>query len=226
MTTVGRGAVAPRHWRATAIVVATMCVALYAVPLALADRLDPRVSLLALMAVDALLLALLVRTGGSLWTFVALAALLAASVAGRAAGWFALPSIAMFGALAAGFGWTLRAGAVPLVTAIARGVHGSATTPALERYTRGLTAAWTGVFALLAVGSAVLAWAAPFAVWSLFVNLLSWPLIGATFVAEWLVRRLRFPELPPSTPAQVIAAAMRWSAGPRDRAVAEPAGRR
>ncbi len=35
---------------------------------------------------------------------------------------------------------------------------------------------------------------APFEWWSLFVNVLSWPLIGVMFAAEWLVRRVAFPE--------------------------------
>ncbi len=48
--------------------------------------------------------------------------------------------------------------------------------------------------------SLVLMLYAPFEWWSLFVNVLTWPLIGAMFVVEWVVRRLGFKELPSHTP--------------------------
>ena len=200
------------RWPLAATVVALMCVALYAVPLLLADRVDPRVSLLALMALDAACVALLARTALSLWACVALGALVALAAIGRGTGAFALPSVLGFGALALGFGATLRPGAEPLVTAIARGVHGPRTTPALERYTRGLTLAWAAWFAALALGSALLAALASFATWSLVVNLLSWPLILGLCVGEWVFRRACFPELPRSTPAQTMHAALRFGA--------------
>src|SRR5688500_13245021 len=47
-------------------------------------------------------------------------------------------------ALGAWFGATLRAGAEPLVTALARRVH--TLTPAMERYSRNVTLAWTLYF--------------------------------------------------------------------------------
>lgn len=198
-------------WRALAVL--AMSVALYAVPLALADRVDPRLSLLALLAIDALLVAAVAGSRGSLKVALGLLALLALSAGSRDLGWFALPSVLTFAAIAAGFAWTLRPGATPLVTAIARQVHGPATDAALERYTRGLTAAWAGGFALLAAASAVLALRASFETWTLVVNLLSWPLIGAGFVVEWALRRIWFPRLPASTPAQVVDAVLRYAAG-------------
>jgi uncharacterized membrane protein len=198
-------------WRALAVL--AMAVALYAVPLALADRVDPRLSLLALLAIDALLVAVVAGSRGALKVAAGLLALLALSALGREIGGFALPSVLTFGAIAAGFAWTLRPGATPLVTAIARQVHGAATDGALERYTRGLTAAWAAGFALLAAASALLALHASFETWTLVVNLLSWPLIGAGFVLEWALRRIGFPALPASTPVQVVGAVLRYAAG-------------
>ena len=205
------GRAAGLAWRALAVL--AMSVALYAVPLALADRVDPRLSLLALLALDALLVAAVAGSRGSLKVAAGLLVLLAVSTGSRDFGWFALPSVLTFAAIGAGFAWTLRPGATPLVTAIARQVHGPATDGALERYTRGLTAAWAAGFALLAAASAVLALHASFETWTLVVNLLSWPLIGAAFVVEWALRRWWFPRLPASTPAQVVDAVLRYAAG-------------
>jgi uncharacterized membrane protein len=60
----------------------------------------------------------------------------------------------------------------------------------------------------MAAAAALLALAAPFAWWSLFANVLSWPLIGAMFVADYLVRRFAFPHLPAHTPLQTIASVL------------------
>lgn len=202
--------VAAWAWRGAALV--AMSVVLYAVPLALADRIDPGLTLLALLALDALIVAVVAGSIGSLKAALVLLALMALSAWVRDVGWFALPSIVTFATIGAAFAWTLRPGAVPLVTAIARGVHGPADDAALERYTRGLTAAWAVGFAALAIASAALALHASFAAWSLVVNLLYWPLLGGAFVAEWVVRRMLFPALPRSTPAQVLAAVLRHGA--------------
>ncbi|NNU42808.1 hypothetical protein [Ramlibacter montanisoli] len=55
-------------------------------------------------------------------------------------------------ALAIGFGSTLRRGAEPLISALARRVHGS-LSPAMERYTRQVTLAWTLYFVAMATAS-------------------------------------------------------------------------
>jgi len=46
---------------------------------------------------------------------------------------------------------------------------------------------------------------APFEWWSLFVNVLMWPLVGMMFAVEWMVRRFAFKELPPHTPLHIVA---------------------
>ena len=93
------------------------------------------------------------------------------------------------------FGGTLLPGRTPLVVAMGRRIDPS-FTPALARYARQVTWAWCGFFAGQIAGSALLLALAPVAVWSLFVNILDLPLVAAMFVAEDLVRRMRFPDHP------------------------------
>lgn len=107
-------------------------------------------------------------------------------------------------ALAWSFGSTLRAGSMPLISALAERVH-TRFTPAMRAYTRGLTAAWTAYF-LGMVGVSLLIYAlAPWSWWSLFCNLIT-PLAAVSFfVGEHAWRRLRHPEFEPAS----LAAAWR-----------------
>jgi uncharacterized membrane protein len=86
-------------------------------------------------------------------------------------------------ALLAAFGLTLLPGRVALVTALARKIHG-AIPDDMAVYTRGVTWAWCGFFAAQLVGSLTLLLFAPLVVWSLFVNVLNFPLIVLMFAAE------------------------------------------
>ena len=91
------------------------------------------------------------------------------------------------------FGRTLAAGREALTTGFARRVHG--TLPAdIERYTRRVTLAWCVFFAMQVLVSAILFAAAPLETWSVFVNLLSGPLIVLMFAGEYLYRIVRFPD--------------------------------
>jgi len=90
-------------------------------------------------------------------------------------------------ALAAWFGSTLRRGAQPLVSALARRLH-SSFTPAMARYTRNVTLAWTLYFLAMATASLVLFLAGDFAHWSLLANILTPVFTAAFFVGEYLVR--------------------------------------
>lgn len=188
-------------------------VAFYAVPLWLRQQIDPAVTLAVLMAVDAAVVLMLARSRGSAGILVALVGLLMATALLRTTVFVALPFVLLYGALAIGFAVTLRSGSTALITRIALQRHGAALTGRARRYFRGLTAAWAALFAALALGSAVLALGASFEAWSLFTNLLSWPLVGAMFVGEYLLRRLAFRDLPADTPLDVIAATLsyRWS---------------
>ena len=97
-------------------------------------------------------------------------------------------------ALAWLFGRTLLQGREPLVTRIARLVHGGdPLPPPIVRYTRQITIAWTALFVLLGLIATLLYAIAAREAWSAFVNLLTFPALLAMFVVEYAIRRLRFP---------------------------------
>jgi uncharacterized membrane protein len=93
-------------------------------------------------------------------------------------------------ALAVFFGRTLFGGQISLVTRFARMAHNGVISPAMERYTRQVTMAWTLFFLGISSVSTLLFWLAPAAAWSVFANLLSTPLIGLMFVGEHICRHL------------------------------------
>jgi uncharacterized membrane protein len=114
------------------------------------------------------------------------------------------------------FARTLASGQVPLLTRLAHIVHGAATTPRGVAYTRGATWAWVAYFGLTALLSIGLFVAAPVAVWSGFVNLLSLPLLGAMFAGEFAVRVLMIPRAERSGFVESMLAYQRFT---RDRSV-------
>jgi uncharacterized membrane protein len=125
-----------------------------------------------------------------------LALLLAACAAlGLASDWlvrhfnwvFLLQHAGMQALLGLAFGRSLRAGEVPMVSRFAAIIHGS-LSPALVRYTRQATWAWTFYFVLMTTLSLLLFWLAPVAVWSAFANLLNLPLLVLMFTAEYGAR--------------------------------------
>lgn len=79
----------------------------------------------------------------------------------------------------------------PLITMMARRVHGS-LTPDLEIYTRQVTFAWSLFFALQIAGSVLLFFFASLETWSTFINILGTPLIILMFICEYTYRVLRF----------------------------------
>jgi len=87
------------------------------------------------------------------------------------------------------FGLSLLPGREPVVTYFARMIHG-AISPEIETYTRRITWAWCGLFALQVVGSALLLALAPIGWWSAFVNILNAPLIAAMMLGERVTRPL------------------------------------
>jgi uncharacterized membrane protein len=91
------------------------------------------------------------------------------------------------------FARTLKDGREPLITSIARRVHGS-LTPDIEIYTRHVTFAWSLFFALQVVVSLGLYIFASLEVWSVFINILNAPLIILMFVCEYAYRILRYRE--------------------------------
>lgn len=107
--------------------------------------------------------------------------------------------------LAISFGLTLRPGAWPLISRLAHRVH-DGLTPAMERYTRKLTAAWTIYFGAMAALSIGLYAAAPFAVWAMFANLLTPAAMMMMFVGEYLMRKRLHPEFEKATLHDMIRA--------------------
>lgn len=97
-------------------------------------------------------------------------------------------------ALALLFGRTLVGGREPLVGTFARVAHGY-TTPALQRYTRRVTIAWTLFFLGMALASTVLYAMKWMAAWSLLVNAGSPTLIALMFLVEYAIRHRVLPDL-------------------------------
>lgn len=122
---------------------------------------------------------------------------------GRAA--YGIPHAAVYLSLAWLFGHTLLPGHVPLITVLARRVHGE-LKPEIVRHTRYVTFAW----ALFCVGqvvlSALLYVFASVDLWALFITALNIPLLGLMFVAEYVVRVLRFPDHPQASISEAIRA--------------------
>lgn len=89
------------------------------------------------------------------------------------------------------FARTLKDGREPLITSIARRVHGS-LEPDIEIYTRRVTFVWSLFFVVQIVVSFVLYLFAPLVIWSMFINVLNAPLIILMFVGEYFYRILRY----------------------------------
>lgn len=118
---------------------------------------------------------------------------------------FLLEHAGTYTLLCASFGLTLVPGETPMISRFAAIIHG-ALTPALMRYTRLATWAWTLYFASLAALSLLLFWLAPLAVWSAFAYLLGLPLLLLMFVAEYAARCWLLPPADRAGPLQAIRA--------------------
>ena len=103
------------------------------------------------------------------------------------------------------FGLTLAAGREPLVTALARRVHGSLTRD-MVAYSRKVTVAWTVYFVAMATLSLALFALAPFAAWATFANLVTPFAMLAVFVGEYVLRYRLHPEFERATLGQAVRA--------------------
>lgn len=188
----------------SAAVVVGLSIVLHVVPQMLRDFVNPAWSMLVLMAIDATVVSLLVGSRSAAWAGLVFVALLGAVIATHQNVLAALPSIALNLLLATMFGGTLRRGSVPLLVRIEQASTAHPLAPAFVQYLRQLTAAWTLLFIAMAAASLLLILYAPYEWWSLFVNVLTWPLFGMMFIVEWLVRRIAFPHLPAHTPLHIV----------------------
>jgi uncharacterized membrane protein len=96
--------------------------------------------------------------------------------------------------LAAVFGTTLLHGRQPLVSRLAETVHRARLPPEVLRYTRQATLAWTLFFMATALVSSALFCCASMEAWSIFANILSFPLILLMFALEYAVRLRKLPD--------------------------------
>lgn len=103
------------------------------------------------------------------------------------------------------FGRTLVHGQEPLITRLSRQVQGTLPAP-MESYARRLTLAWCVFFAAQLVVSALLLKFASRETWSLFINMLNFPLVGLMFVGDYLYRMVRYREFPQSSIAEAVRA--------------------
>jgi uncharacterized membrane protein len=90
------------------------------------------------------------------------------------------------------FGRTLAKGNEPLITQISRRINGE-LEPDIVIYTRHVTQAWCIYFAGQVTVSLLLYLFAPLSVWSLFVNVLEFPLLVLMFAGELVWRAVRYP---------------------------------
>ena len=86
------------------------------------------------------------------------------------------------------FALTLRPGSEALVTRLARAVRKGNMPEGIVPYTRAVTAAWASYFVIVAAISTVFYFTQSRELWSLFVNVLVWPLTAAMFAVEYWVR--------------------------------------
>jgi len=101
------------------------------------------------------------------------------------------------------FGRTLLRGREPLITRLARSMHGM-LQPVMELFTRRVTIAWCVFFTAQLTVSALLVAFASLNTWSLFVNLLNPPLLALMFVGQWAYRTIRHPNFPRTSIWQMI----------------------
>jgi uncharacterized membrane protein len=146
------------------------------------------------------------------WAPPPLAALLTTGLAGLVYGlwplleqnfalFYLVQESSVYGALGVTFSRSLMSGRVGLCTQLADKVHGPLSAREVL-YTRRVTLAWAVFFFAVAAISILLFSLAPLRIWSLYINFCVLPLVGAMFVAEYLIRRR---VLPPGPRAGLLA---------------------
>ena len=112
-----------------------------------------------------------------------------------------LPPFLIQGTLLWLFAGSLQQGKEPLITRIARVVF-QQQDEATAHYTRRVTQLWSLFFIALLIETLLLTLFAPLEIWSLFANIVNYLLIVLLFSAEFVYRRLRFPQR--SSPQQLL----------------------
>ncbi len=185
----GRGAIAAAI---SALAVAAYCVALH---LLIADNTLPRVALGLALAPWALASLSICAKAKRYW-LLPIVAIGAGLILWRCGDVLAsrvdrvvyLENLAFNLFLALVFAITLRPGHEALVTRLARALRGGEMPEPIVPYTRAVTAVWAIYFVAVAAISTLLFFTQSREAWSLFINVLVWPLTAAVFVIEYLVR--------------------------------------
>ena len=116
--------------------------------------------------------------------------------------------VGIHGMLAWSFGMSLQRGSTALISHMAAQVHGK-LSPAMQAYTRRLTAVWAAYFVAMVLLSLALYRLAPWSWWSLFGNLITPAAAIALFVGEHGLRYRWHPEFPHATLQQAVQAYQR-----------------
>jgi uncharacterized membrane protein len=124
---------------------------------------------------------------------------------------------AIHASLAAAFALTLRAGHEPLITALARRVHGR-LTPDMAIYSRKVTIAWTIYFAAMALASVTLFLLVPFEAWAAFANFGTPVALALLFFGEHALRYRLHPEFERASLGAAMRAFSRRDVWPTDPA--------
>lgn len=103
------------------------------------------------------------------------------------------------------FAHTLFGGRTPIITTLARSIHPDIPDDVV-RYTRTVTLAWSLFFVAQILLSLLIYSAAPISMWSLFANVLNWPLVILMFAAEYACRKRVNPDFQHATVKESIAA--------------------
>jgi uncharacterized membrane protein len=135
-----------------------------------------------------------------LWSFALLAAGMAIYALEQQVRWglaaaYGIPHAAIYLSLLWLFGHTLWQGKEPLVTRLARHVHGT-LPPELAAYTRRVTWAWCVFFGAQIAVSILLFRFASLNAWSLFITVVNIPLVAVMFIGEYGYRMIRHREFP------------------------------
>ncbi len=157
-------------------------------PWAVAALLGPLLGLTAFFAARARQWLLLSAT---LAAVAGVAVIVAQGGIGQVERLYLLQHVGMHVALGTGFAVSLRQ-PLSLIGQLAQRVHD--LTPAMVRYTRQVTLAWSAYFFGMAALSVAMFAFAPWAAWSLLANVVTPVAIVALFVGEYLLRYRLHPE--------------------------------
>jgi len=97
-------------------------------------------------------------------------------------------SAAVFGV----FAWSLRPGAEPMITRVARAIERDTIPARILPFLRSATLVWCGFLALNGVIITLLAVYAPLAWWTLWTGVFAYVAMGALLLGEYAVRKVRF----------------------------------